>query len=206
MLLTTPSTDNLSRDHLYQGKRVYFYDKGDYIPMKGKGIWQVYRGLIQLNTFHKNGEEVVIGWVAPTTLFNLQGNNLQVHEAKALTEVYLHWFSEAEMSASSDLTQTLLVQLNRRMSQAQSLLAIAGMKRVEDRLRALLSLLHHDLGQPTIEGSLIPVHLTHQTLASAIATTRVTVTRLLGYFQQQGEISLNRDRQIILKGDWYITD
>ncbi len=206
MLLTTPSTHTVLQDPLYQGKRLHFYDKGEYIPMRGSGSWQVYRGLVQLNTFHESGEEVILGWAAPTTVFNSGENTLGNYEAKALTQVYLHWFSAAEIETSLDLAQALLMQLNRRMYQTQSLLVIAGLRRVEDRLRSLLILLQQDLGQRTSEGILIPVRLTHQTLANAIATTRVTITRLLGSFQEQGKISLNRDRHIILKGDWYITN
>lgn len=86
------------------------------------------------------------------------------------------------------------------MRQTETLLAIAGLKRVEDRLRQLLELLRQDRGQATDEGIRLPVRLTHQTLASAIGTTRVTVTRLLGGFQRQGEISIDRTRHIILKG------
>ena len=89
-------------------------------------------------------------------------------------------------------------QLARRMRQTEALLAISGLKRVEDRLQQLLYLLQQELGESTKEGTRIKVRLTHQNLANAIATTRVTVTRLLGEFQRQGWLGFDSDRHIII--------
>jgi CRP-like cAMP-binding protein len=201
MLLKSPLfPQDLDSQSLYRGKRLHFYNQGEGIPIPGDGVWQVYRGLVQLSTFHDSGEEVLIGWVAPSTLFGLNVTHLSTYNAKALSEVYLRWFSLKEIETSPQLAQVLLIQLNRRMRQTEILLAIAGLRRVEDRLRQLLDLLRQDIGQATDEGIRLPVRLTHQTLANAIGTTRVTVTRLLGDFQRQGEVSIDRHRHIILKG------
>jgi CRP-like cAMP-binding protein len=201
MLLTSPDlTQDLDSQSLYRGRRLHFYDKGEEVPVVGNGVWQVCRGLVQLSTFHESGEEVLIGWVAPSTLFGFHITHLSTYSAKALSEVYLRWFSIEEIETSPHLAQILLMQLHRRLRQTEILLAIAGLKRVEDRLRQLLDLLRQDIGQATDEGIRLPVRLTHQTLANAIGTTRVTVTRLLGDFQRQGEISIDSNRHIILKG------
>jgi len=45
------------------------------------------------------------------------------------------------------------------------------------------------------------VRMTHQNLANAIGTTRVTVTRLLSKLKGEGKISFDCDRHIILKED-----
>jgi CRP-like cAMP-binding protein len=42
------------------------------------------------------------------------------------------------------------------------------------------------------------VRLTHQMLANAIGTTRVTITRLLGDLQSQGRISFDSDRHLVI--------
>lgn len=44
----------------------------------------------------------------------------------------------------------------------------------------------------------IKVRLTHQMLANAIGTTRVTITRLLGELQQQGKVSFDDERHLLL--------
>jgi CRP-like cAMP-binding protein len=54
------------------------------------------------------------------------------------------------------------------------------------------------MGQSTPEGTRLKVRLTHQMLANAIGTTRVTITRLLGDFQAQGQIRFDDDRHLII--------
>jgi CRP-like cAMP-binding protein len=48
------------------------------------------------------------------------------------------------------------------------------------------------------------VRLTHQNLANAIGTTRVTVTRILNKLKSEGAIIIDRDRHIILKNESFI--
>jgi CRP-like cAMP-binding protein len=58
-----------------------------------------------------------------------------------------------------------------------------------------------EMGQPVAEGTRLGVRMTHQNLANAIGTTRVTVTRLLSKLKSEGAITIDRDRHIILKTD-----
>jgi CRP-like cAMP-binding protein len=69
---------------------------------------------------------------------------------------------------------------------------------VEERLQQLLQLLKREMGEPIAQGSRLKIRLTHQNLANAIGTTRVTVTRLLGEFQRQGAVSSDCDRHLII--------
>jgi CRP-like cAMP-binding protein len=81
----------------------------------------------------------------------------------------------------------------RRLRQMEAILAIAGQRRVDDRLYQLLLLLQQEFGQPVVEGTRLNIRLTHQDIANAICTTRVTVTRMLGKLQQQGLIGRDGD-------------
>lgn len=80
----------------------------------------------------------------------------------------------------------------------EAMLAIAGQRRVDDRLYQLLLLLKQEFGQPIAEGTRLNIRLTHQDIANAICTTRVTVTRMLGRLQQAGAIDRDSDRHLIL--------
>nr|WP_330359399.1 helix-turn-helix domain-containing protein [Moorena bouillonii] len=71
------------------------------------------------------------------------------------------------------------------MRQTEILLAISGQRRVEVRLQHLLLLLKREVGEPVPEGIRIGMRLTHQDLANAIGTTRVTITRLLSKFKHE---------------------
>jgi len=62
----------------------------------------------------------------------------------------------------------------------------------------LLLLLKQEIGQPVDQGTRLTVRLTHQHLANAISTTRVTVTRLMGKLQQEGWLVVDKQRHIII--------
>lgn len=184
-----------------ENRRLHFYAKGEQISLLPQGVWQVSQGLVQLSTLCPNGEEVLLGWAGTSTFFGLWMSLLQAYEARAVSDVYLRWYSVSEIEASPRLAQLILPQLNRRMRQVEALLAIVGKRRVEDRLHSLLLLLKQEIGQPVAEGTRLGVRLTHQNIASAIGTTRVTITRLLSKLQQQGWITLDSHRHIILKDE-----
>jgi CRP-like cAMP-binding protein len=188
-------------NELRDGRRLHFYGKGETIPLVSQGVWQVCQGIVQLSTLCQNGEEVWLGWAEPSTFFGQWFSLLQTYQATALSDVHLIWFSLAEINASPRLAQTLVPQMVRRQRQTEALLAISGQRRVEDRLQHLLLLMKREIGESVAEGTRIGVRLTHQNLANAIGTTRVTVTRLLSKLKNEGAIGIDRDRHIILKND-----
>ena len=179
-------------------RNLHFYAKGETIPLISQGLWQVCQGLVQLSTLYPSGEEGLLGWAGPSMCFGLWLTSLQTYRATATSDVYLMWYSMVEIEASPQLAHELLPQMVRRLRQMESILAIAGQRRVEDRLYQLLLLLQQDFGQPVVEGTRLGIRLTHQDIANAICTTRVTITRMLGKLQQQGLISRDKDRHLIL--------
>ncbi len=187
------------RHELQEGRRLHFYAKGEEIPLVSQGVWQVCQGLVQLSTLCQNGEEVWLGWAEPSTFFGQWFSLLRSYQAIALCDVQLTWFSLAEINASPRLSQLVLPQLVRRIQQTEALLAISGQRRVEDRLQHLLMLMKQQIGQPVAGGTRIEMRITHQNLANAIGTTRVTVTRLLSKLKSEGLITIDRDRHIILR-------
>ncbi len=199
MLLTHPDNPQIALDEAKEGRRLHLYHRGEQIPLDRQGIWQVYRGMVELSTTQPGGEEVLLGWAQPSAFFGMWLTYLDVYAARSLTDVYLRWFLHSEVESSPHLSSQLAVSLTRRLRQSEAMLAIAGQRRVEDRLCHLLNLLKDEMGQAAEEGIRIEMRFTHQTIANAIGTTRVTVTRLLGKLQRQGCIVLDRDRHIIIK-------
>ncbi len=200
MALTYSPTDLSALQEGPDSRRLHFYDRGRLIPLSTEGTWQVYRGIIQISQFTANGDEILLGWAHSSTFFGLGLNpeQLETYQAKSLSEVYLRWYTMIELESTSKLAQFVLTQTVKRLRQTESLLAIAGLKRVDERLQALLNLLAQEMGQPVAEGARLSVRLTHQMMANAIGTTRVTITRLLGEFQSQGRISFDGDRHLIV--------
>lgn len=78
------------------------------------------------------------------------------------------------------------------------LLTTLGHRRTIDRLWGFLTLLAEEYGQVVEKGVCFPYPLTHAQIGSAIGSTRVTVTRLMGKLRQQGLISMEGDNTICL--------
>ncbi|MEB3160920.1 MAG: Crp/Fnr family transcriptional regulator [Synechocystis sp.] len=192
--------DNLTALGGLDTQALHFHDKGEVIPLKENGCWQIYRGILQVSQLTDNGEEILVGWAQAGSFVGLQltPSQLDIYQAKALSDVYLRWYSTDNIAANPPLRELILTQTIKRLRQAESLLAIAGYKRVDERLQALLKLLAQEMGQPSDGGIRLSVRLTHQMLANAIGTTRVTITRLLGDLQTQGQVSFDDDRHLVI--------
>jgi CRP-like cAMP-binding protein len=85
-----------------------------------------------------------------------------------------------------------------RMRQSEALIALLGLRRIEDRVRGFLELLAEEYGQPCDQGLRLNLRLTHQDIASALSTTRVTVTRVLGMLRDEGWLHLDGQRQLVV--------
>jgi len=104
----------------------------------------------------------------------------------------------AEIASAPILSHSLYPKIVARLRQTETMLTISGKRQVQERLHQLLDFLKEEIGQSTPNGIRLEVRLTHEELASACCTTRVTITRLLGKLQKQGLISFDKHRHIIL--------
>ena len=77
-------------------------------------------------------------------------------------------------------------------------LSTMGQRRTIDRLLGFLTLLVEEYGEPCENGYCLPWTLTHAQIGSAIGSTRVTVTRLMGKLRSKGLIRTQGDNQICL--------
>lgn len=169
------------------------YLKGEIIPVKSQVIWQVCQGLVKLSTVSENGEEVLVGLVGNDMIFGANLTRLQTYQATALSEVQLVSIPWAEIDSIS-----IVAQINQRLQQTESLLAISGQRRVKDRFYQLLQLLKQEIGQKVESGIRLNIRFTHQDFADACSTTRVTITRLIGKLQKDGEIKVDSKNHLIL--------
>lgn len=200
MLLKDKSfATTLIQTQLEQPNQIYTYRQGEMISTDESGFWQVYRGVVQLNKIDFNGNEVVVGWALPNTCFGRGWQHqLPEYEAYSLSEVYLRWCSLSEIESNCNLARHLIAQQSKRLIISESLLSIIGIRKVEERLWQLLLLLQAEMGVETAQGKRINLRFTHQNLATMICTTRVTVTRVLGVFQNRGWVKIDGDRHIII--------
>lgn len=182
-----------------QNRPLHKYSKGETIPLNPLVIWYVRQGLVKLSTFCETGEEVLVGLATAGMVFGSSMTFLAIYQATALADVELVSIYMAEMTTTPSLSIALLPKINQRLKQTEAFLVISGRRRVQERLHHLLELLKQHVGQPVPGGTRLSVRFTHEDFASACCTTRVTITRLMGKLQQEGIISLDATKHIILK-------
>ena len=185
-------------EHRYHQQTLHSFASNKAIPLSSSEVWVVCRGVVMLSTLYDTGEEALLGLAGPSVLFGLPLTQVDPYQATAFSAVDLIKISMAELEHSPLLCRDLFRSLNHRLQQTEQILAIVGQRRVEDRLRWFLQLLSQEVGQPWGPGTRLTVRFTHQHLANAVGTTRVTITRLLGQLRRDGLLDLDDDRHLIL--------
>lgn len=92
----------------------------------------------------------------------------------------------------------LMLRAIRRSQRIGLQLAIADVRRVDDRLLALFGHLGDRWGRVTPDGVHVPVRLTHELIAQLIGAQRPTVTTGLGELQRAGRLIKRPDRTWLL--------
>lgn len=186
-------------DRLDQERTLQTYSKGEIIPLEPYTISFVCQGLVKLSAFCEEGEEILVGLAGVKQPFSIDMTSLQTYQAIALEDVKLAVISVTEIENSPVLSKILLSHLNQWHQQTELLLFIAGQRRLKDRLRYLLQFLKQELGQPVENGTRLSVRFTHEELASACHTTRVSITRELSKLKKQGKIIFDSKFHIVLR-------
>ena len=104
----------------------------------------------------------------------------------------------AEIEQSPQLAIAMMEAVGTRYRQAEYMLSLLGLRRVEERVRGFLELLAQDYGQSCNEGLRLNLRLTHQDMASALSTTRVTVTRVIGLLRDEGWLKIDPQRHLVI--------
>jgi CRP-like cAMP-binding protein len=200
-MVFTPSSPNGFRSSLeetYQRRDLVHLAAGSRVPLLRQHIWLVSRGMVKLSCITEQGEDLVLGLAGPDEPFGEPLTNIDLYEAITLCDCDLLCIPLEELDATPHLAVTLVRAMASRMRQSEALISLLGLRRIEDRVRGFLELLAQDYGQPCEQGLRLNLRLTHQDIASALSTTRVTVTRVLGLLREEGWLQLDAQRQLVV--------
>ena len=205
-MLATPSSDLSSTalgfkpflEGSYQKNNVVHVTSGSLIPLLKNSVWFVVRGMVKLGAVSVHGDELVLGLVGPNEPLGAAFTNVEAYDAVALTDCDLLCCNLAEVEQSPQLALALAKAMTARYRQAESMLALLGLRRVEERVRGFVELLARDFGDPCDDGLRLNLRLTHQEIASALSTTRVTVTRVLGQLRDEGWLQIDSSRHLVM--------
>jgi PAS domain S-box-containing protein len=197
----TEAAPERNSNHLYQGLTMQYYAQGEIIPLEQNTVLYVCQGLVKLSAYCGYGKEILVGLVKAEQPLGVELTALQTYQAIALCDVKIASIPSTDVANSPALSQILWSGLNQRHKQTELLLFIAGQQRFKDRLRYLLQFLKQEIGEPVENGTRLSVRFTHEELASACHTTRVSITRALGSLKKHGLITFDSKSHIILPGD-----
>ena len=108
MLLNHSSHHKLKAQFQSSPRKLHLYERGDRIPLFKQGIWQINHGVVQLFQLNPQGEKILLGWSQEGNFFGTPFTSLETFQAKALSDVYLQWYSSTEIEQNPLLPQTIL--------------------------------------------------------------------------------------------------
>lgn len=149
---------------------------------KKDGLWQIESGVVRTLTWLEDGTIVTLGLWGAGDRIGKMISGCNPYQIECLTKVEARWLGTIQ--CQSVLSETLLKQL----LQAEELMLIRSYKKVDAMLYQLLHWLAKKFGHQVEKGQLIDLSLTHQDIAELLGATRVTITRTLKQFEEQGLI------------------
>jgi CRP-like cAMP-binding protein len=178
----------------YQGQQKSL-PRGDFLPLASDTIWRLERGFIRAITWHYEGQVATLGLWGPGDLLGKLLAQVEGCQLECLTSVVLSGvpISRLPYHALQETTAAHLVQ-------SQTLLNILHCRPMPMRLLKLLFWLAYRFGHEVECGWVLDLRLTHQALAESIGTTRVTITRMLQSFEQEGRVKRLHQHRYFLNG------
>ena len=168
------------------------FKSGDELPHQADYLWLIHTGVVKSYTISEEGALITLGFWGSEDLVGESLSSVSPYVLKCLGEV------EA-VAVHRDRWDVLSPNLLYHAQQTQQLSYIVRNNRIAKRLWLLLTWLAEKFGRSTEEGKLIDFKLSHQELADALSTTRITITKTLIQFEDRGLILRPRTKCIILR-------
>ncbi|BAC09202.1 global nitrogen regulator [Thermosynechococcus vestitus BP-1] len=182
------------------------YERGKTIFFPGDPAEKVYfllKGAVKLSRVYEAGEEITVALLRENTVFGVLSlitgtRSDRFYHAVAFTNVELLAVPieqvEKAMHEDPDLPMFMIQGLSSRILQTEMMIETLAHRDMGSRLVSFLLILCRDFGIPTSAGVTVDLKLSHQAIAEAIGSTRVTVTRLLGELRDQKMISIHKKK------------
>ena len=199
MVFTPSSSSEFLGDleNSYRRRSIHF-DSGVKVPLLPDHIWIVVRGIVKLSCLNEQGDDVLLAIAGPNEPFGDPLTHLDLYEVTTLDHCDLLGLSIQEVTSTPHLNINLMEALMQRTRQSESLIALLGLRGVDNRVKRFLELLAEDYGQPCNQGLALNLRLTHQEIASAVSTTRVTVTKVVGQLKESGWLQYDSKQRMVV--------
>ena len=189
--------DGASTDVVDRSKTIFF--PGD----PAERVYLIRRGAVRLSRVYESGEEITVALLRENSLFGvlslLTGHRSdRFYHAVAFTKVEMITAPAASVKkaieADTAVSMLLMQGLSSRILQTETMIETLTHRDMSSRLVSFLLVLCRDFGVPGEKGITIDLRLSHQSIAEAIGSTRVTITRLLGDLKNAGLLQIDRKK------------
>ena len=191
------SLEGVSTETVERSKTIFF--PGD----PAERVYLIRRGAVRLSRVYETGEEITVALLRENSLFGvlslLTGHRSdRFYHSIAFTRVEMitapanSVLRAIEGDASVGLL--LLQGLSSRILQTETMIETLTHRDMSSRLVSFLMVLCRDFGVAGEKGITIDLRLSHQAIAEAIGSTRVTITRLLGDLKESGLLNIERKK------------
>ena len=182
------------------------FERGKTIFFPGDPAERVYfllKGAVKLSRVYESGEEITVALLRENSVFGVLSlitgqRSDRFYHAVAFTPLELLSSPieqvQQALKNNPDLSMLMLQGLSSRILQTEMMIETLAHRDMGSRLVSFLLILCRDFGLPIEDGIRIDLKLSHQAIAEAIGSTRVTVTRLLGDLRQQEMISIHKKK------------
>ncbi|KKI99322.1 global nitrogen regulator NtcA [Prochlorothrix hollandica] len=182
------------------------FDRGKTVFFPGDPAERVYfllKGAVKLSRVYEAGDEITVALLRENSVFGVLSlitghRSDRFYHAVAFTPVELMSVPieqmQKTMKDNPELAVVMLQGLSSRILQTEMMIETLAHRDMGSRLVSFLLILCRDFGVPTYDGITIDLKLSHQAIAEAIGSTRVTVTRLLGDLREDHMISIQKKK------------
>ncbi len=182
------------------------FERGKTIFFPGDPAERVYflvKGAVKLSRVYEMGEEITVALLRENSIFGVlsfitgQRSDRFYHSVAFTTAELLSLpieQVEKSLRENAELSMLLLKSLSSRILQTEMMIETLAHRDMASRLVSFLLILCRDFGVPGPDGVTIDLKLSHQAIAEAIGSTRVTITRLLGELRKKKYISIYKKK------------
>ncbi|MBD2571036.1 Crp/Fnr family transcriptional regulator [Anabaena lutea] len=188
--MTYSTTNHTLKSTVNKQLTQHLFTRRAVIPVRKDVLWRIERGIVRTLTWSEDGTSITLGYWGLGDIVGYPLSTVNPYQIECLTSV------EATI-LPPHLWHEDINALLCHIQQAEELLSILHRKPTSLKLWQFLVWLSEKFGRDLEQGKLIDLNVTHQDISEVLNTTRVTVTRLLQKFEEEGKI-LRHKRSIVL--------
>jgi len=186
-----------------------FYNKSELIYKKddlSKNFYLIKEGVVRISRLFQSGNEITLSLLKKGAIFGIysfltDGNAGESYYAYAFTRVKLEVAPldslNYEILKNKKIRSQLLQCFSQSILYSENIIETLNESNKYKKLIRFLIFLSNEFGTLSLDGILINIEITHQSISECIGTCRLTITRQISKLKDQGLIKI-KNKKILL--------